>query len=193
MILLYLIASCLCLLVAALLALRIRRKNKKSVFAEDSHAACQQTEDQRTSSSFLDAALLLELLATLQETGLSVPVSLGYIADLDSPYVTELLPVAQRLASGMNWQQAWGKHTYSREIAKVQEALAPVVLTGAPSSSLLRASAGRLRRSENRRAEQAAARLSVKLVMPLGLCSLPAFICLGIVPVLFALVPHSFS
>ena len=36
----------------------------------------------------------------------------------------------------------------------------------------------------------AAAALGVTLVIPLGLCSLPAFVCLGIVPVLLAMVPH---
>ena len=38
-------------------------------------------------------------------------------------------------------------------------------------------------------AEAAAERLSVHLMVPLGLCSLPAFVCWGIVPVLIGLVP----
>ena len=46
-----------------------------------------------------------------------------------------------------------------------------------------------MRRERFRAAEKRAASLSVKLVIPLGLCSLPAFICLGVVPVLLALVP----
>ena len=38
-------------------------------------------------------------------------------------------------------------------------------------------------------AERAAGKLSVALVVPLGLCSLPAFICLGIVPIIISLLP----
>ncbi len=40
-----------------------------------------------------------------------------------------------------------------------------------------------------RGAERRAAALGVRLVVPLGLCSLPAFVCLGIVPVLLAMLP----
>jgi pilus assembly protein TadC len=71
----------------------------------------------------------------------------------------------------------------------LRDALGFAALTGAPSSAILYAQAARMRRERFRAAEKRAASLSVKLVIPLGLCSLPAFICLGVVPVLLALVP----
>ena len=40
--------------------------------------------------------------------------------------------------------------------------------------------------SKDQRARQAAQKLSVRLVIPLGICQLPAFILLGIVPVILA-------
>jgi pilus assembly protein TadC len=67
--------------------------------------------------------------------------------------------------------------------------LAFAALTGAPSASILYAQAARERREQFRAAEKRAAALGVKLVVPLGLCSLPAFICLGVVPVLIAMLP----
>jgi pilus assembly protein TadC len=46
-----------------------------------------------------------------------------------------------------------------------------------------------LRRRRNREAEKRAAALGVRLVIPLGACALPAFVCLGVVPVLLSLLP----
>ena len=45
----------------------------------------------------------------------------------------------------------------------------------------------------SRRAERAAESLSVQLVLPLGLCSLPAFVCWGVLPVVMGLVPEVFG
>jgi pilus assembly protein TadC len=54
---------------------------------------------------------------------------------------------------------------------------------------MLYAQAARMRRERFRTAERQAAALGVKLVVPLGLCSLPAFVCLGVMPVLLAMLP----
>jgi pilus assembly protein TadC len=72
----------------------------------------------------------------------------------------------------------------------VGDALAFTHLTGAPSAAVLRSSAAFERRAELRRAERRAAELGVRLVVPLGLCALPAFVCLGIVPVVISLLPR---
>ncbi|GAA4284630.1 hypothetical protein GCM10022261_21610 [Brevibacterium daeguense] len=60
--------------------------------------------------------------------------------------------------------------------------------TGVALAPLLRGLAGDLRRAEHRRRQVAAARLGVELVIPLGVCILPAFILLGVVPVVLSLV-----
>ena len=46
---------------------------------------------------------------------------------------------------------------------------------------------GSLRSGRQARDQEAAERLAVRLVVPLGLCHLPAFIALGIVPVVASL------
>ncbi|KAE8762071.1 secretion system protein, partial [Georgenia thermotolerans] len=51
---------------------------------------------------------------------------------------------------------------------------------------LLRRAAEAVRADRQRQAQEAAARLGVRLVLPLGLCFLPAFVLLGIVPVVVA-------
>lgn len=74
-------------------------------------------------------------------------------------------------------------------IEDVRQGLRFGTATGAPSAALLHAHAAQLRRRRNREVDRRAAALGVQLVLPLGLCSLPAFICLGVVPVVLGLLP----
>ncbi|WP_172797086.1 type II secretion system F family protein [Devriesea agamarum] len=60
--------------------------------------------------------------------------------------------------------------------------------TGADLADLLTAAAHDDRRSRARRAEARAATLAVRLVLPTGLCILPAFVVLGIVPTVYSLL-----
>lgn len=55
---------------------------------------------------------------------------------------------------------------------------------GVPATPVLRAGAQDRRRRIRREREAQAARLGVRLVLPLGLCALPAFLLLCVVPVL---------
>jgi len=59
---------------------------------------------------------------------------------------------------------------------------------GVPAAELLRAEAEELRREARATAQEQAAALSVRLMLPLGLCVLPAFMVLGVVPLLVAVV-----
>jgi tight adherence protein B len=58
---------------------------------------------------------------------------------------------------------------------------------GVAAAPLLRALAGRWRRQAKRQAGAAGARLGVRLMLPLGLCYLPAFVAVGLVPVVVSL------
>lgn len=73
--------------------------------------------------------------------------------------------------------------------AHLRDALTFVATTGAPSAAVLLAEAAQLRRRRSREAERRAAALGVRLVVPLGLCALPAFIALTVVPLLLSLLP----
>ena len=74
-------------------------------------------------------------------------------------------------------------------LAALAAALAFAHLTGAATATMLREAADQQRRADVRAAERRAAELGVRLVVPLGVCALPAFICLGIVPVVISLLP----
>ncbi|KRE47711.1 secretion system protein [Arthrobacter sp. Soil736] len=138
-----------------------------------------------------DTAMMLELVAAMLDAGSGIGRSLELVAAAASPeYNRSLRPVVGAMAIGADWETAWrSSEARSPEILALRDALGFAALTGAPSSAILYAQAARMRRERFRSAEKRAASLSVKLVIPLGLCSLPAFICLGVVPVLLALVP----
>ena len=138
-----------------------------------------------------DTAMMLELVAAMLDAGAGIGRSLELVAASAAPqYRDSLRPVVSALAIGADWETAWrSSAARSSGILELRDALGFAALTGAPSSAILYAQAARLRRERFRAAEKRAASLGVKLVVPLGLCSLPAFICLGVVPVLLALVP----
>lgn len=138
-----------------------------------------------------DSAMMLELVAAMLDAGSGIGRSLELVAAAaSSDYGKSLRPVVSALAIGADWETAWrSSEVRLPEILELRDALGFAAMTGAPSSAILYAQAARLRRERFRAAEKRAASLGVKLVIPLGLCSLPAFICLGVVPVLLALVP----
>lgn len=138
-----------------------------------------------------DTAMMLELVAAMLDAGSSIGRSLELVAASASVrYTAALRPVVSALAIGADWDTAWRSSAVALpEILELRDALGFAALIGAPSSAILYAQAARIRRERFRAAEKRAASLGVKLVVPLGLCSLPAFICLGVVPVLLALMP----
>lgn len=138
-----------------------------------------------------DTAMMLELIGAMLDAGAGLGRSLELVAALASPELSRpLRPVVSALAIGADWETAWrSSEVRSPELLAVRDALGFAALTGAPSSAILYAQAARMRRTRFRTAEKRAAALGVKLVLPLGLCSLPAFVCLGVVPVLLAMLP----
>jgi tight adherence protein B len=59
---------------------------------------------------------------------------------------------------------------------------------GAPATELLTASARQRRRSDRAERRRAAAALGVRLMLPLGVCVLPSFLLLAVVPLLLSLL-----
>ena len=70
----------------------------------------------------------------------------------------------------------------------VADVLALAGSVGIPAAALLRAEASRLRHDALIRQRTEAARLGVRLLLPLGACVLPAFVLLAVVPVIVGIV-----
>ncbi len=97
----------------------------------------------------------------------------------------ELATVAAALAWGLGDEVAWAKAPPHWQPA--QRALVLAARGGVAPSELLSAAALDMRRDALARVENETARLSVRLVLPLGLAFLPAFILTTVVPVVIAL------
>jgi tight adherence protein B len=119
----------------------------------------------RAARSRSDAGLELELLAIAMSSGASIERARGVVRD------------ALR----------------SSGVARSDDGAADAVIAlaaraGAPVSELLRAEAFRLRRVARAEGAARAAALGVSLMLPLGACVLPAFVLLGVVPLLVSVV-----
>jgi tight adherence protein B len=76
----------------------------------------------------------------------------------------------------------------SRDTNRVDGVLGLSRRAGVPAAELLRSEAEEVRRVASAQAQERAATLSVTLMLPLGLCVLPAFMVLGVVPLLVAVI-----
>ena len=168
------------------LAFAGRRWTAALVHRAEVESAASNGAEQISNMPPVDTALVLELLAAQLRAGLAPLAALGTLSEaLNS---RPLHTVCQRLQMGSGWGSAWSGSA-AGTFGELRDALAPAYTGGAPSTALLLSLADAHRLSERRAAERAAGKLSVALVVPLGLCSLPAFICLGIVPILISLLP----
>lgn len=168
------------------LAFAGRRWTAALVHRAEVESAASNGAEQTSNMPPVDTALVLELLAAQLRAGLAPLAALGTLAEaLNS---RPLHTVCQRLQMGSGWGSAWSGSA-AGTFGELRDALAPAYTGGAPSTALLLSLADAHRLSERRASERAAGKLSVALVVPLGLCSLPAFICLGIVPILISLLP----
>ncbi|KAD4060148.1 type II secretion system F family protein [Arthrobacter yangruifuii] len=164
-------------------------------------------------ASVSDPALMLDLTAAMLEAGQSLPSALAILAEgADPATARELLRLVSALDLGLPWDTAWqlaagmpeGQAPYptvratgdafpaalpGSALADLGPALRFTARTGAPSAAVLYSHADSLRRRRQTEARRRAAALGVRLVMPLGLCSLPAFVALTVVPLLMSLLP----
>ncbi|MEV1292837.1 type II secretion system F family protein [Pseudonocardia sp. NPDC049635] len=129
-----------------------------------------------------------DLLATCLAAGLTVPDAVGAAARrLTGPPGSALRRVAGLLALGAPAEEAWAAAQRCPELAGFARTAARSAHTGAALGRAASAEAGRLRTALTDLAEEHAQRAAVRITAPLGLCFLPAFLVLGIVPVVIGL------
>ena len=137
----------------------------------------------------VDAVLLLDLVAAALRTGVSIPRALQAVGVVVGS--RRLERTGALLLLGAPWEEAWGAEKEWRDGPPIPhpvlaQALEPAWCDGANPVPLLQRAAMTLQARRDRAAREAAGRLGVRLVLPLGLCHLPAFIMIGVVPVLLS-------
>lgn len=134
-----------------------------------------------------EAATLLDFTAAMLRAGVGIDAAVHRLSQ-DVPGCAPLARVHRGLAAGQRWQEAWSCVKSETQLRDFGEELAFAHATGAPTVELLELTAVQARRRRRQVVEEQAARLAVKMVLPLGLCFLPGFILLGVIPVVLGLV-----
>lgn len=134
----------------------------------------------------VEIGVLLELLGAAVRAGASVPRALEAVGRaVGGPDGAALHRAGAAIVLGAGWTEAWAGAP--PRLAVVRSALGLAWEQGAAPGESLRAAGEQLRADQQALARQAAARLAVHLVLPLGVCFLPAFLLIGLLPVLLSL------
>lgn len=134
----------------------------------------------------MDPAFLLDLCAAAVRGGAAVPGALVVTGrHLAGDEGDALVRAGTALGLGTPWDAAWAGAPPA--VAALGAALRTGREAGASPASQLRAAAARVRRDRRARTRAAAGALGVRLTLPLGLCFLPAFVLLGLAPVVLGL------
>lgn len=127
-----------------------------------------------------DAPLALDLAAAALSSGSSIPDLMTGVGA--SFIVPQLCAASSHLLEGKTWWDAWSEVPV--EFLPLASALENSWTGGALAAETLRMQAHRQRKEEAAILAGEAQKLGIRLLIPLGLTQLPAFILLGIVPVI---------
>ncbi|WP_216213714.1 type II secretion system F family protein [Amycolatopsis aidingensis] len=129
-----------------------------------------------------------DLLAASLRAGLPVPVAVRVVAaGMPSSPATALTATADLLVLGADPAEAWAPARACAATAEFARAACRTARSGTALAEVAAELAVRIRASLGDRAEARAQRVAVLVAAPLGLCFLPAFLCLGVIPVVVGL------
>ncbi len=136
-----------------------------------------------------DLPALVTLLAAALRSGAAPADALTAVATaLPGAAADRLDSVAARLRLGDDPAAAWGDLARDPDLGPLGRTLARAQLSGAPVVAAVDRLAGDLAAAARAGVEDRARAVGVKAAVPLGLCLLPAFVLIGIVPLVAGLV-----
>ena len=131
----------------------------------------------------------VDLLSACLEAGATIPAALSAVTGaMPGPVREALCPVVRSLALGGHPERAWREVAADPELAALGRALGRAGDGGIPVAGLLARVADDLREAARADSARRAQTVAVRVVLPLGLCQLPAFVLLGVVPTVVGLV-----
>jgi pilus assembly protein TadC len=130
---------------------------------------------------------LVDLFASTLRAGAEPVAGLAQVcAALPGPAAARLAPVVERARWGSG-ADAWAAIAEDESLAPLARALVRSQVSGASVVQAVERLADELERESLARAEDAARRVGVAAAIPLGVCLLPAFMLLGVVPTVASL------
>ena len=131
---------------------------------------------------------LVDLFASTLRAGADPTAGLAQVCGaLPGPAADRLLPVVDRTRWGASGLEAWQSVLDDDELAPLGRAMVRSLTSGASVVQTVERLADELTRESLARAEDAARRVGVSAAIPLGVCLLPAFLLLGVVPTVASL------
>lgn len=126
---------------------------------------------------------VVDLLAACLAVGMSPAAAVERVSTaVDQPAADELAGLAHRLALGVDPVTVWRELAAHPELGGLGRSLARAVESGASVADAMQRLASDLRRRSRADVEQRARAVGVKAALPLGVCLLPAFVLVGVVP-----------
>jgi Flp pilus assembly protein TadB len=139
-----------------------------------------------------DVPLAVDLLSACLRAGRPPQQALALVATAVRGPLAELFTkIAHHLSLGADPQDAWAHLHSEPACAPIARAIDRSLRSGAPLSRTLERLADETRRSHHHAADRQARTAESRSALPLGLCFLPAFVLLSIVPTIAeALIPY---
>jgi Flp pilus assembly protein TadB len=136
-----------------------------------------------------DLPHLVDLLAAALRGGATPAAGVRMACSaLPGPAADRLGGVTERLELGVDPERVWASLADDPDLAPLGRALARSHRTGAGVVSTVEQLADELGRSARAHVEERARAVGVRAALPLGLCLLPSFLLLGIVPLVVAML-----
>ncbi|MGQ0632335.1 MAG: type II secretion system F family protein [Sporichthyaceae bacterium] len=135
-----------------------------------------------------EAAIVADLLTACLSAGCTPAQAARAVAEALGGAPAALLDeVAERLSAGDEPALAWAGVEAVPALAAIGRAMVRSAQTGVAVAGVVAAEATRVRARRRDESTAALARLSTFAAVPLALCFLPAFVCLGVIPVVVGL------
>lgn len=130
------------------------------------------------------APIVADLLGAAVAAGASVPDALDVvISAVEDPVRSRLESVRASVELGAPTTVAWAELLDEEALAPIASAVIRSAQTGSTMSTVLDAAAADMRQAHRAQVEVAARSAGVRSVAPLALCFLPAYLLVGVVPV----------
>jgi pilus assembly protein TadC len=153
-------------------------------------AASRQLRERRAAQ----LPIALDLLAVCLRAGSPLVVALDVVSGaLAGPLATDLATVAGLQRLGASVGAAWSRYEDDLVLGPVVRSVYRSARSGSALASAFERLAAERRAAAAAAGEVRARRAGVLATAPLGLCFLPAFMCLGIVPLVLSIADSVFG
>lgn len=159
---------------------RLERLHQSKIKTFNSSSVCDGIEDDYS------AQIILEMLEAAITQGASLPHALAIIGQSLQGEIGEILEdVGERLSNGEEWDRVWKTYRGNeRVLSVIHNVLEPAWKRGASPALRIESAIAQINAAEETSITTAAHELSVRILLPLGLCFLPGFIVIAVLPLM---------